>query len=143
MAMRKLVLVVALGALASAALVACGGGGDNETTTPTSQAGGGGGGGGGGQTLQLKADPNGGLSYQEKSLSAKTGGATIDLDNPAQIDHDVCVESPSGDQLGCSDIVAAGKTTLSVDLSQAGDYTFYCSVDQHRAAGMEGTLTVK
>jgi uncharacterized cupredoxin-like copper-binding protein len=138
--MRKLVLLVALAVLASAALAACGGG-DNETTAPTTNQAGGGG--GGGQTLQLKADPSGGLAYQEKALSAKTGVATIDLDNPAQIDHDVCVESPSGDDLGCSDIVAADKTTLSVDLSEPGDYTFYCSVDQHREAGMEGTLTVK
>ena len=136
MAMRKLVMVVAFGVLASAALAACGGGGGNETSSTTPA-------GGGGQTLQLKADPNGGSAYQEKSLSAKTGEATIDLDNPAQIDHDVCVESPSGDQLGCSDIVAAGKTTLSVNLSQPGHYTFYCSVDGHRALGMEGTLTVK
>ena len=138
--------MVALGVLASAALVACGGGGNNETTTAptTPQAGGGGGGGGGGaQTLQLKADPSGGFAYQEKTLSAKSGQATINFDNPAQIGHDVCVESPSGDQLGCSQVVTATKTTLSVDLSQPGDYTFYCSVDQHRQAGMEGTLTVK
>jgi uncharacterized cupredoxin-like copper-binding protein len=24
-----------------------------------------------------------------------------------------------------------------------GEYVFYCSVDAHRAAGMQGTLTVK
>jgi plastocyanin len=142
--MRRLLLLAALGVLASATLVACGGGGDNETTTaPTTQAGGGGGGGGGAQTLQLKADPSGAFAYQEKTLSAKSGSVTIDFDNPAQIGHDVCVESPSGDQLGCSDVVTASKSTLSVDLSQPGSYTYYCSVDQHREAGMEGTLTVK
>src|SRR5919109_3025185 len=140
--MRRLVLLAALGVLASATLAACGGGGDNETTAPTTQAGGGGGGGGGAQTLPLKAVPSGAFAYQEKTLSAKSGSVTIDFDNPAQIDHDVCVEGPSGDQLGCSDVVAAGKATLSVDLSQPGSYTYYCSVDQHREAGMEGTLTV-
>lgn len=36
----------------------------------------------------------------------------------------------------------AGTKTLSVNL-KPGTYAFYCSVDGHRAAGMQGTLTVK
>jgi uncharacterized cupredoxin-like copper-binding protein len=39
--------------------------------------------------------------------------------------------------------VQGGKTsTVTADL-KAGTYKFYCSVDGHRAAGMEGTLTVR
>ena len=34
-------------------------------------------------------------------------------------------------------------TATAVGELEAGDYTFYCSVDGHRDAGMEGTLTVK
>jgi plastocyanin len=146
--MRKLVLMVALGILAPLALTACGGGDDNETTaqtttTPTTtQAGGGGGGGGGGETISLSADPSGAFAYQQTSLSAQAGKDTIEFDNPAPIGHDVCVEDSSGNEVGCSDIITQDKTSLAVNL-KAGDYTYFCSVDGHRAGGMEGTLTVK
>jgi|RhiMethySRZTD1v2_1073278.scaffolds.fasta_scaffold151540_1 plastocyanin len=144
--MRKLALLVAVGLLASLALAACGGGDDNDTTAETSttqtttQAGGGGGGGGG--TVSLSADPSGALAYQETSLTAKAGNDTIDFDNPAPLDHDVCVEDSSGKQLGCSDTVKEDKASLTLNL-KSGTYTYYCSVDGHRAAGMEGTLTVQ
>jgi plastocyanin len=144
--MRKLALLVAVGLLASLTLAACGGGDDNETTAQTTttqtttQAGGGGGGGGG--TVSLSADPSGALAYQETSLTAKAGNDTIDFDNPAPLDHDVCLEDSSGKQLGCSDTVTDGKASLTLNL-KSGTYTYYCSVDGHRAAGMEGTLTVQ
>jgi len=144
--MRKLALLVAVGLLASLTLAACGGGDDNGTTAQTTttqtttQAGGGGGGGGG--TVSLSADPSGALAYQETSLTAKAGNDTIDFDNPAPLDHDVCVEDSSGKQLGCSDTVTEGKASLTLNL-KSGTYTYYCSVDGHRAAGMEGTLTVQ
>jgi plastocyanin len=127
-------------------LVACGGGDDESSsstaasTTSTTSAGGGG---GGGQTLSLSADPSGQLAYDTDSLSAKAGDVTIDFDNPSQVGHDVCVKDSSGQELGCSDIVTGDSTTLDAGDLQAGDYTFYCSVDGHEAAGMTGTLKVQ
>jgi uncharacterized cupredoxin-like copper-binding protein len=35
-----------------------------------------------------------------------------------------------------------GTSTVTANL-KAGTYTFYCSVDHHREAGMEGTLTIR
>jgi plastocyanin len=144
--MRKLVLLVALGVLAPLALAACGGGDDETTpaqTTPTTtQAGGGGGGGGGGETISLSADPSGAFAFEQTSLSAQAGNDTIEFDNPAPLGHDVCVEDSSGNEVGCSDVITQDKTSLTVNL-KAGDYTYFCSVDGHRAGGMEGTLTVK
>jgi plastocyanin len=144
--MRKFVLLAALAILAPLALAACGGGDDEttpvETTPTTTQAGGGGGGGGGGETISLSADPGGALAYEQTSLSAQAGKDTIDLDNPAPIGHDVCVEDSGGNELGCSDVVTQDQTSLTVDL-KPGTYTYYCDVDAHRAGGMEGTLTVK
>jgi plastocyanin len=136
--MRKLTLVT-LGIAASLALAACGG--DDDTTTsaatqPTTPAG------GGGQPISLSADAGGALAFQETSLTGKPGAATIEFDNPAALSHDVCVEDSSGKELGCSDVIQEDKTTLDVDL-KPGDYTYFCSVDGHEAAGMKGTLTVK
>jgi plastocyanin len=164
--MNKALALLSL-ALSALVLVACGGGGNN-TTTPVSRGsktgggqattGGGGGGGattgggggtgggtaaGSGQTLHLSADPSGALAFNTKSLSAKAGKVTIDLDNPAAISHDVAVDDSSGKKLGAAAQVAQGTTSLTLTGLKPGKYTFYCSVPGHRQAGMEGTLTVK
>jgi plastocyanin len=142
-----------LAAMASLLLVACGGGGGNTTaTTATNEAGGGGaatttsggGGGGGGSssTIKLAADSSQ-IAYDTNSLSAKAGNVKIDFDNPNNsLPHDVCVES-QGQKLGCSQVVTGGSSTLDLSNLKAGTYTFYCSVDSHRQAGMEGTLNVQ
>jgi plastocyanin len=144
--MRKLAVVISALALASFGFAACGGDDDDDSTeaattteSTTTEAGGGG---GGGSTVALEADSSA-LAFAETSLSASAGSVTIDFDNPASQPHDVCVESPSGDDLGCSDTVTGDTTSVTVDAADAGDYTYYCSVDGHREAGMEGTLTVK
>ncbi|MGH2924588.1 MAG: plastocyanin/azurin family copper-binding protein [Solirubrobacterales bacterium] len=143
--MRKLVIVV-LGAAASVALVACGSSSSSSTTTPTASstssttsttASGGGGG-----TIALAADPSGALKYQQSSLSGTAGKNTIDFTNQSSLGHDVCVADSGGKEVGCSDVITGGKTTLSVDL-KPGTYTYFCSVPGHEDAGMKGTLTVK
>jgi plastocyanin len=93
-------------------------------------------------TLKLAAVPNA-IKYDTTQLSGKAGQVTIDFDNPsAALSHDVCLEGPSGAEIGCSATVSGSSTSLSENLNP-GKYTFFCSVDSHRLAGMEGTLTVK
>jgi plastocyanin len=92
-------------------------------------------------TLKLAAEPDA-IAYDTKQLSGKAGQVTIDFDNPSAVTHDVCLEGPSGDQIGCSDTIAQSTASLAESL-KPGKYTFFCSVDSHRQAGMEGTLTVK
>ncbi len=47
------------------------------------------------------------------------------------------------DELGINISVAKGQTiTREIKIEKAGTFAFYCSVPGHRAAGMEGTLTV-
>jgi plastocyanin len=93
-----------------------------------------------GHALQVTSDPTGQLKFEQKSLKAKAGKVTIEFDNPAPVEHDVTITAGKG-KLGGTKTVTNGKVSAVVDL-KAGDYTFYCSVDAHRQAGMEGKLTV-
>jgi plastocyanin len=97
------------------------------------------GGGGGGATVRISADPSGQLAFQQKSVNAKAGKVTIDFDNPSPVAHDVTVIQGSK-KLGATKVVTDGKATVAITL-QAGSYIYYCSVDAHRQAGMEGKLT--
>jgi plastocyanin len=103
------------------------------TSTPAAQ--------GAATTLKLAADPTQ-IAYDTKSLSGKAGAVTIDFTNPSAVTHDVCITSPSGQEIGCSQTISQGSTSLSENL-KPGKYTFFCSVDGHEAAGMKGTLTIK
>jgi plastocyanin len=117
-------------------LAACGGGGGSATTGAAAT-----GGGAGGQTLQLAADPSGALKFDQTSLSASAGKVTIDFTNDSTLPHNVTVEG-NGVEDEATDTIKQSSATLSLDL-KPGTFTFYCSVDGHRAAGMEGTLVVK
>jgi plastocyanin len=128
MARRALTTVLML-LLLVLGLSACGGGDGDEDGEPA----------GGGTMLELAADPDGGFSFDKKTLEAPAGTITIHLTNDASIPHDIAVEGNGVDEV--SDTVTDGETSLTVDL-EPGTYTFYCSVPGHRAGGMEGTLTV-
>jgi plastocyanin len=149
--MRKHLMILA-GILASLALVAAGCGGDDNNDSGSSGGDSSGAqnnsadttesaptGGGGAQKLTLTADPGGALKFDKKQLSAKPGKVTITMDNPSSVPHAVEVEGNGVEQ--ASKTLTQGKASVSVDL-KAGKYEFYCPVDGHKQAGMEGTLTV-
>jgi plastocyanin len=94
-----------------------------------------------GGTLQLEADETE-IAYDTTSLSSKPGKVTIDFNNPSSLPHNVAIESEGGEQLGESETIAKGKSSVTAELAP-GTYHFYCTVPGHREAGMEGTLTVK
>jgi plastocyanin len=143
--MKRLALALSLLVLAGVGLAACGGGDDDEsteaatgsaTTTTT------GGGGGGGGTIDVEADPGGQLAYTETEISAPAGDDTVNFNNPSSVGHDVVIEDSGGNEVARTDVIADDQTSTTANL-KAGEYTYFCSVDGHRAAGMEGTLTVK
>lgn len=91
--------------------------------------------------LSLAANPEGQLSYDKKSLTAKAGTVTVDFTNMAQLGHNMTVESSSGAVVGATPTFSGESKKLTLKLTP-GTYKFYCSVPGHRQAGMEGTLTV-
>ena len=143
--MTKLLTVIAALALAAFGLTACGGGDDETssapatTTSSTTPAGGAGGGGG---TIKFAADPSGALAYTQTQVSGPAGSDTIDFTNDSSTPHDVTIEDSGGNQVAQTDTISGDTTDATADL-QPGTYTFFCSVDGHREAGMEGTLTIK
>jgi plastocyanin len=134
MTRRALPLVLVLAAFVLA-LSACGGSSSSSTTPATT----GGGGGEGGSTVKISADPSGALEYEQTDVSATAGSITIDFTNMSSLPHDVTIEGNGAS--GATDEITDSTTSTTVDL-EPGTYTFFCSVDGHRAAGMEGTLTV-
>lgn len=91
-------------------------------------------------TLKLSANPAGQLAYTTKALSAKAGKVTIDFSNSSPVEHDVAIAQGST-VVGQTPVFTGGAKTLTITL-KPGKYSFYCTVPGHRAAGMEGTLTV-
>ena len=142
--MKKLAVLLTLLALAAFGLVACGGGDEETATQPTEAATPTSGGSGGGEagTFALSADPDGALAYTEDSASVAAGEVTIEFDNPSATGHDVVIEDPGGGDLARTEVISSDTTTATAEL-EPGDYTFYCSVANHRDVGMEGTLTVE
>jgi plastocyanin len=136
MTRRAPVILLVLAALALGA-AACGGGDDDGGGNGSA---GGGGGGGSAVELTLAADPNGELKFDKTELQATAGEVTINFTNEASIPHNVSVEGNGVDET--SDTISGDTTSLTVGL-EAGTYTFYCGVGNHRSAGMEGTLTVE
>jgi plastocyanin len=132
-----------LGVAGAVAIAGCGGGNDSNsnsgsgnsgavaTSTPTSSAGGG---------LQLAADPNGALKFDKSTLDAKSGSVTIDFSNMSSTPHAVTVQGHGVDQ--ASKIITGANTSLTVKL-KPGKYVFFCPVDGHRQAGMQGSLVVR
>jgi plastocyanin len=130
------------GAVALLALAGCGGGSDNSSSSSSSTTSSGGSSaasGGGGQQLALSAPANGGLKFNTNKLSAKAGKVTITMTNESPLQHDIAIK---GGASGKGEVVGqGGKSVVTLDL-KPGKYTFYCSVDGHEAAGMNGELDV-
>jgi plastocyanin len=80
--------------------------------------------------------------FDKKTLTAKAGTVTIQFTNKSPLSHNLTIQQgTNGPVVGATPTFDDATKTLTLKLT-AGDYTFYCSVPGHRAAGMVGTLTV-
>jgi uncharacterized cupredoxin-like copper-binding protein len=113
-----------------------GSGGGNADNQPASS------GGGKRTVLALSADPGGALKFDKSSLDAKAGNVTIVLRNPSSAGAPHAVEIEGHGVEEESGTIDPGATTKVSAKLKPGKYEFYCPVDDHKAAGMEGTLTV-
>jgi uncharacterized cupredoxin-like copper-binding protein len=91
-----------------------------------------------GGTLEVDADPNGQLAFVTNKAQAPAGAVTIKMANKSGTPHDIVIDGKGKSQTVQNGGVGQFKASFT-----AGTYTYYCSVDGHRQAGMQGKLTVK
>ncbi len=141
-----LLFAAALAVLAAGGGGEDGGGGTAATTSPaeTTEA-----------TETAGETTDGGSETEAQSITATEGDFFIELNddsltagsyeievvNEGDATHDLVVER-DGEDVAASDQIGPGESsTFEVDL-EPGEYVFYCSVANHRAMGMEVTVTV-
>lgn len=93
-------------------------------------------GGGGSDTAEFIAID---IAYEAAPSEVPAGPVAMTLQNNGSIEHNVVIEQL--DDRKVLDAAGGASDDAEVELD-AGDYTYYCDVAGHRAAGMEGTLTV-
>jgi plastocyanin len=71
----------------------------------------------------------------------KPGVVEFKVENAGQTVHALEVEGPEG-EVETEEIQPGKSTTLRANLTEPGEYTWYCPVDGHKDQGMEGKITV-
>jgi uncharacterized cupredoxin-like copper-binding protein len=79
------------------------------------------------------------ITLSSDTLSA--GTYTFTVQNTGKASHSLKIEGPGGVDV-TSDTVQGGESTTMTVTLQAGDYEVYCPIGNHRAMGMDTTLTV-
>lgn len=119
-----LVFVLALGVASTACSDDGGGGGSREAKKPFPGA----------PELAVSGDN---LSFEPDELTVPAGEFNVTLTSEDQF-HDFVIEEVDG----VVEASGGATETAGFEITEPGEYTFYCSVPGHRQGGMEGTLTV-
>jgi plastocyanin len=92
--------------------------------------------------LSIPADPGGALAYVYANAQAPAGETEIQSKNASSVQHDIAIEGNGLSETKGPVVSNGGVSKFSANL-KPGEYDFFCTVDGHRQAGMEGKLTVK
>lgn len=87
------------------------------------------------------------LAFVPTEITAKAGDVSLFLtnfpNNAFPFDHDLKIGHELGREIASSPRMKNGETgTLTIENMPAGEYVFWCAVEQHYQNGMVGTLTV-
>jgi uncharacterized cupredoxin-like copper-binding protein len=96
-----------------------------------------------GKTAHLSANAAGKLKFNKTKITVSHGKVTFVMANPSSSGkpHAIAVEGHGVDKDGKT--VQPGRTSKITVTLKKGTYEFYCPVDGHKAAGMEGKVVVK
>ncbi|MGP3963377.1 cupredoxin domain-containing protein [Nonomuraea sp. 3N208] len=134
---RRLARAIGAAAVTLLAVSGCGGGASapeapparQATTSPAEQ----------GSMINVTVNE---FSFVMAKRDLAAGTYTFMIDNVGSVPHAMALEGPGvGTQQ--SDVVDGGKKTAWTVTLQPGTYEVWCPVGNHRAQGMETTLTVK
>ena len=81
------------------------------------------------------------FSYALDGESFSAGEYTFELTNAGSASHDLVIER-DGEDVAATDIISPGSSDSVTVTLEPGEYTFYCSVGNHRSMGMEVPVTV-
>jgi plastocyanin len=82
------------------------------------------------------------INFPTKEFTAKAGTVTfVYIDQPGVIPHTLEIEGVSKNAFYLK-VSGAGDQAVGSVVLQPGTYTIFCDIPGHRAAGMEGTVTV-
>ena len=130
---RRVLAALALVLVAAVLFAACGGGGGGGSSSSGYQE-------PKGPATETIAIQAGNFYFKPDTITATPGIAKISMTAANGI-HDLVFDGAYPGFLLEAD-GGGGAQSKKIDL-KPGKYTFYCSITGHRAAGMEGTLTVK
>lgn len=84
------------------------------------------------------------FAFSPTTLQARAGQPiTVMLANTGRFPHSVMIAGPNGQTLSAGAPLAGGESRdFSFTIAEAGTYTFWCPVANHREQGMVGTIVV-